>query len=150
MTDTFEFRRQARGPGNYLALGVTMATLYLGWSQGWSLLAMFLCGPFLALVLVRLVLNEAEGFRLTQDGVEYYSHDSDRMIAWRSLSSVTVTGDGAGGAECVLHLRDASTDVLPATTGFSPERLGQEFRARGVIVRRAKTQAQMASRGQWQ
>ena len=146
ITDTFEYRRQARGPGNYLALGVAMAMVYAGWSQGWSLMAVFLCGPFLALILVRLVLNQAEGFRLTPKGVEFYNDDRHRAIAWREVATVTMTGDGMGGAHCVLHLRNGATDTLPATNGFSPERLGQEFRARGVPVRRA--QPQTAPQGQ--
>ena len=142
ITETFEFRRQARGPGNYLALGVAMAMVYSGWTQGWSLMAVFLCGPFLALILVRLVLNEAEGFRLTAQGVEFYSDHRHRNLAWRDITNVTMAGDGMGGAHCLMHLRNGATDTLPATHGFSPERLGHEFRTRGVPVRRALPQAE--------
>jgi len=136
MTDTFEFRRQARGPGNYLALGVCMGLIYLGWAQGWPLIAFLLCGPFLSFVLVRLILNEAEGFRLMASGIEFYRQSERRLIAWRDLADVTLRGDGDGGAECLLHLKGGETETLPATSGFSPERLGQEFRARGIAVQR--------------
>ena len=134
MTDTFEFRRQARGPANYLALGASMALIYAGWAQGWPLMAVILCGPFLAFILVRLVLNEAEGFRLLASGVELYDQSHDRLINWRDLAAVTLRGDGNGGAQCLLHLSGGETETLPATAGFSPERLGQEFRVRGVQV----------------
>lgn len=142
IAETFEFHRQARRPGNYFGLGVAMAMVYAGWSQGWSLMAVVLCGPFLALILVRLVLNAAEGFRLTPNGVELYSEDRHRNIAWRDIANVTIAGDGTGGARCVIHLRNDTADNLPATNGFSPERLGQEFRARGVPVRRVQPQTE--------
>lgn len=145
ISETFEFHRQARRPGNYFGLGVAMAMAYAGWSQGWALMAIVLCGPFLALVLVRLVLNAAEGFRLTANGVELYSEDRHRNIAWRDIANVTIGGDGKGGARCVIHLRDDSADDLPATGGFSPERLGQEFRARGVPVWRVRPQTDPAT-----
>ncbi len=138
ISDTFEYRRQARGPGSYLALGLAMGLIFTGWSQGWPFSAMILCGPFLALILVRLILNEAEGFRLTAHALEFYGSSEDRAIAWRDLNAVTLSGDGSGGAHCLLHLAGGSTDVLPATSSFSPERLGQEFRDRGVPVRRAQ------------
>ena len=135
MTDTFEFHRQARGPGNYLALGVAMGLIYIGWAQGWPLMAVLLCGPYFAYVLVRLILNEAEGFRLLPGGIEFYRPTDSRMVVWRDLAAVTLRGDGDGGAECLLHLKGGVTETLPATAGFSPERLRQEFRSRGVNVR---------------
>ncbi len=138
MTDeTFEYRNQARGPKNYVALGLVLALLYSGWVQGWGVMAVFLCGPFLALILVRLIENEAEGFRLTEKGMDYFAPGQEGEIDWHSLRGVTIGGDGAGGALCDLHLEGGETARLPATAAFAPERLAQEFRLRGIPVWRA-------------
>lgn len=132
--DIFEFRRQARGPGNYLALGVVMTVMFLGRAQGWGLWAALLCGPFLAMVLVRLILNAAIGFRLGPEGLLWYQGATARSVGWADLDAVTITGDGAGGADCILHLAGGETDRLPGASAFAPERLTQEFRLRGVPV----------------
>lgn len=140
--ELFEFRRQARGPQNYLALALVMTVSYLGWAQGWGLMAFLLCGPFLAMVLVRLVENEAEGFRMTQDAIEFYGADCDGAVSWFDLSGVTISGDGTGGARCELHHVGGDTWVMPATAAFSPERLSEEFRLRGIPVWRTSTSSQ--------
>lgn len=132
--DIFEYRRQARAPRTYLALGLVGTLMYFGWSQGWGLVAGFLCGPFLAMVLVRLVLNEAEGFRMTENTLDYYGEAVEGTVDWHELQAVTLTGDGTGGARCLLHLDGGRVEQLPATSAFAPERLAQEFRLRGVPV----------------
>ncbi len=135
--EIFEYRRQARGPRNYFALGLATSVLYLAWSQGWGLIAVLLCGPFLGLVTARLIENEAEGFRMTPSGLDYYDADGEGELDWHQLSGVTLTGDGAGGARCLLHLPGGQSVTMPATEAFAPERLAQEFRLRGVPVWRA-------------
>lgn len=132
--EIFEFRRQARGPGNYLALGTVMVVLFLGWSQGWGIWAAILCGPFLAMVLVRLILNEARGFRMTDDGLDWYVGLQGRSVPWADLNAVTIAGDGAGGADCLLHIDGGETAHLPEAAAFAPERLAHEFRQRGVPI----------------
>lgn len=132
--EIFEYRRQARAPRNYFALGLVGFLLYVGWSQGWGLVAGLLCGPALALVLVRLVLNQAEGFRMTEEALDFYGDRIDGTIDWLDLQAVTLSGDGSGGARCLLHLDGGRTELLPATGAFAPERLAQEFRRRGVPV----------------
>ena len=132
--DIFEYRAQVRGPRTYMALWLGLEVLYIGWKQGWGLIATLLCGPFLAITLVRLVLNPAEGFRMDDDGLDFYSDAAEGAIDWLDLRAVTIGGDGAGGACCHLHLVDGDTETLPATNAFSPERLAQEFRLRGVPV----------------
>lgn len=144
ITDIFEYRRQARAPRNYFALGLVGGLLYLGWAQGWGLVASLLCGPFLAMVLVRLVANQAEGFRMTADTIDYYGDCADGTVDWNDLQAVTLSGDGAGGARCLLHLDGGRTEQLPATSAFAPERLAQEFRLRGIPVWRAATEPAMA------
>jgi hypothetical protein len=132
--DIFEYRTQARSPRTYLALGLCLEVLYLGWKQDWGLVATLLTGPFLAIFLVRLVINRAEGFRMNGDGLDYYGDLAEGAVDWLDLRAVTIGGDGAGGARCLLHLVDGGTETLPATNAFSPERLAQEFRLRGVPV----------------
>ncbi len=132
--DVFEYRRQARSADNYLALGLVFVLFYLGLHQGWGLVAGLLLSPFLAFVLVRLVLNDSAGFRLGGDGLTWHAHGRERRLPWHDLNAVTIGGDGAGGADCLLHLRGGETAHLPATGAFAPERLAQEFRLRGVPV----------------
>ncbi|HQY45260.1 MAG TPA: hypothetical protein PK450_13890 [Paracoccaceae bacterium] len=133
-SEIFEYRNQARGPRNYIALGLILAVIYSAWQQGWGLMAVFLCGPILGFVLVRLIENEAAGFRMTETGLDYYAPGVGAEINWHSLRGVTIAGDGAGGAICDLHLDDGETRRLPATAAFAPERLAQEFRLRGIPV----------------
>lgn len=143
--EIFEYRNQARGPRNYIALGLILTVIYSAWQQGWGLMAVFLCGPVLGFVLVRLIENEAAGFRMTETGLDYYAPGVGAEINWHGLRGVTIAGDGAGGAICDLHLDDGETSRLPATAAFAPERLAQEFRLRGIPVwRMAETQSHFA------
>ncbi|MGC1486714.1 MAG: hypothetical protein WA784_02885 [Albidovulum sp.] len=144
-TETFEYRRQARGPKNYIALWITMLVLYFASAQGWGFMAAILCGPFLGMIIVRLVLNEAEGFRLNERGVEYYSLAGTYRIKWRDLRAVVISGDGLGGAKCLLHTTNGASVALPATDAFSPDRLGQEFKTRNVPIWRAELEDQNAA-----
>jgi hypothetical protein len=144
-TEIFEYRNQARGPRNYIALGLVLAVIYAGHQQGWGLMAVFLCGPILGFLLVRLIENDAEGFRMTESGLDYYAPGCVGEVDWHTLRGVTVAGDGAGGAICDLHTDDGTSVRLPATAAFAPERLAQEFRLRGVPVwRAARTEDQLA------
>lgn len=137
--EIFEYRLQARGPQAYFALGLALTVVYFGWVQGWGLISVFLCGPFLAMVLARLLENDAEGFRMTAQSLDFYDAHNDGTVAWRDLRGVTVCGDGGGGARCMLHLYSGQNLQLPATGAFSPDRLAQEFRVRNVPVWRAAT-----------
>ncbi|MFZ1660364.1 MAG: hypothetical protein WAT77_00280 [Paracoccaceae bacterium] len=139
VSDIFEYRRQERGPKNYIALGLAGAVLYFGWAQGWSLVAVLLCGPFLGYILARLVMNDAEGFRLTETSLEYYRLTDEQSLDWHEINGVTITGDGLGGAACLIHCADGRSESLPATAQFSPERLSQEFRLRGIPVWRTQS-----------
>ncbi len=132
--EIFEYRNQARGPRGYLALAVIMAVLYAGWSQGWGLVGVLLCGPALGFVLSRLIQNQAQGFCLSVGGIDYHDGALEASVAWADLTGVTITGDGAGGCQCHLHLQRGRTVLMPATQAFSPDRLTQEFRLRGVPV----------------
>lgn len=132
--EIFEFRRQARGPRNYMALGVVLTVIFLGCTQGWGLWAALLCGPFLAIVLVRLTLNEAQGFRLSDKGIDWCDGIVGRSLDWNEVNAVTIGGDGSGGADCRLHVDGGETVPLPASSAFSPERLALEFRQRGIPV----------------
>ncbi len=142
-TEIFEYRKQARGPKNYLALALVLGVMYAAHLQGWGFVGTLLCGPFLAWVLVRLIENDAEGFRMNEAGLNYYGASVAGEVEWHQLRGVTIGGDGAGGALCHLHLGAGETESLPATAAFAPERLAQEFRLRGVPVWRAP-QAQSA------
>ena len=139
VSDIFEYRRQERGPKNYIALGIAGAVLYFGWVQGWPLVAVLLCGPFLGFILARLVMNEAEGFRLTETSLEYYHLTDEQTLDWHEINGDTIAGDSLGGATCLIHCADGRTERLPATAQFSPERLTQEFRLRGVPVWRTQS-----------
>lgn len=139
--EIFEYRNQARGPRNYIALGLVLAVLYAAWQQGWGLMAVFLCGPILGFVLVRLIENEAEGFRMTETALDYYAPGIEGEVVWHSLRGVTLVGDGMGGAVCDLQLSDGEAVRLPATAAFAPERLAQEFRLRGIPVWRGPVSA---------
>jgi len=132
--EIFEYRQQARGPRNYVALGLVMALIYVGWAQGWGLIAILLSGPILALILVRLVVNDAAGFRLTGTALDFYDGTAFQSLDWNEVEGVTVTGDGGGGSVCVIRTAEGQTHLLPATAPFSPERLTQEFRERGIPV----------------
>jgi hypothetical protein len=132
--EIFEYRNQARGPRGYLALAVIMAVLYAGWSQGWGLVGVLLCGPALGWILSRLIQNDAQGFRMTAGGLDYHNGPLEGEVGWPDLAGVTITGDGAGGCQCHLHLHRGRTVLMPATQAFSPDRLTQEFRKRGVPV----------------
>lgn len=145
-TEILEYRNQARGPRNYIALGLVTAVISIGQQQGWGLMAVFLCGPMLGYLLVRLIENEAEGFRMSEAGLTYYAPGLEGEVDWNLLRAVTVIGDGAGGALCDLHLDDGGITRLPATAAFAPERLAQEFRLRGVPVWRTQApQDQLAT-----
>ncbi|MCX8507452.1 MAG: hypothetical protein ORN49_01000, partial [Rhodobacteraceae bacterium] len=103
-TEIFEYRRQARGPKNYLALALVMGVIYASSLQGCGVVGVLLSGPFLAWVLVRLVENDAEGFRMTENRLDYYGAGLSAEVAWHDLRGVTLSGDGAGGTICELHL----------------------------------------------
>jgi hypothetical protein len=134
--DIFEIRRQARGPRNYLLLWLAISVLYAGWQQGWPLMAGLLCGPCLAMVLVRLAVNEAEGFRMTAEGIDVWDARSTRSADWASVRWVMVSADAAGRARCVVRLADGGEPALPAASALGPDRLAEEFQKRGVTVRR--------------
>jgi hypothetical protein len=136
-SEIFEYRNQARGPRNYIALGLVLAVIYAGVEQGWGLMAVFLCGPILGFLMVHLIENEAKGFRMTEGGLDYYAPGTEGEVDWHALQGVTIAGDGAGGAVCDLHMTDGTVTRLPATEAFAPERLAQEFRQRGIPVWRA-------------
>lgn len=140
-SEIFEYRNQARGPRNYIALGLVLTVLYAGWQQGWGLMAVFLCGPILGFILVRLIENEAEGFRMTESGLDYYATGIEGEVNWHTVRGVSISGDGAGGAICDLHLSDGEITRMPATSAFAPERLAQEFRLRGIPVWRSLASA---------
>lgn len=132
--EIFEYYRQARGPRNYLLLGLSLAIIYIAARQGWGLAGTLLCGPFLGMVLVRLIANDAAGFRMSPAGLAWFDGTADGEIGWNRVRAVAVAGDGAGGALCDLHLANGFSMRLPATAAFAPERLAQEFRARGISV----------------
>lgn len=138
--EIFEYRRQARGPRNYMALAIVMALLYLSWAQGWGLVSVFLCGPALGFLIARLIENAAEGFRMTEAGLDFYDAVQEGEVDWFDLTGVTIVGDGAGGSQCLLHLHRGATLTMPATGAFAPERLAEEFRRRGVPVWRTMPQ----------
>ncbi len=140
-SEIFEYRNQARGPRNYITLGLVLAVLYAAYQQGWGLMAVFLCGPILGFVLARLIENAAEGFRMTETALDYYAPGVEGAVNWHSLRGVTIAGDGTGGAICDLQLSDGEIIRLPATAAFAPERLAQEFRLRGVPVWRGPSPA---------
>lgn len=144
-TEIFEYRKQARGPKNYLALALVLGVTYAAHLQGWGFAGILLCGPFFAWVLVRLIENDAEGFRMSEAGLDYYGGNISGEVEWHRLRGVTIGGDGAGGSLCQLHLGAGESETLPATAAFAPERLAQEFRLRGVPVwPAAKAQQVMA------
>lgn len=145
-TEIFEYRRQARGPKNYLALALVLGVIYAAQLQGWGFVGVLLCGPFLAWVLVRLIENDAEGFRMTESELTYYGAEASGEVEWHLLRGVTIGGDGAGGASCELHLGAGENETLPATAAFAPERLAQEFRLRGVPVWRVAQPQQVMAR----
>lgn len=135
-SDILDVRRQARRPRNYLILWIAGAVLYAGWLQGWPTLAALLCGPSLVLILVRLIVNEAEGFRLTAGGIEFYDAHAARTAGWDEVRWVTISDDGRGRARCALCLAGGGEADLPAVSAFAPDRLAEEFEKRGVMVRK--------------
>ena len=112
-TEIFEYRKQARGPKNYLALALVLGVTYAAHLQGWGFAGILLCGPFFAWVLVRLIENDAEGFRMSEAGLDYYGGNISGEVEWHRLRGVTIGGDGAGGSLCQLHLGAGKAKPCP-------------------------------------
>lgn len=134
MPEIFEYRRQARGPYNYLCLGLSMTTMYMGHIQGWGVAAILLSMPLLVLVVERLIRNPAEGFRLDDEGLHFYDETRSGDVDRAELLGVTVSETGRRKTLCLLHLSRHRTIVLPATGAFRADRLSEVFRMHGVPI----------------
>ncbi|PKP75053.1 MAG: hypothetical protein CVT84_05055 [Alphaproteobacteria bacterium HGW-Alphaproteobacteria-6] len=132
--EPFEYRRQARNPRTYMALGVAMSVVWLAFALDLRLSVRGLALIYLALVLWRLGANPRTGFRLDRRSLRWFGPRGRRIIALGDLASVTVGLGDKGGTVCFLNLADGRTEPLPGAEAYEVARLRQEFGARGVPV----------------
>ncbi|MGB7321245.1 MAG: hypothetical protein WBC95_07520 [Albidovulum sp.] len=130
----YGFRRQARRPGMYLALGIGMIAIYLSITLKMDTLVIVLAGLYLALVLRRLVMNPARGFQLRQNAIEWVSGVRTYAVPLSDLDGVSI-GQGAHGQTlCVLRLRNGESTSLPGVEKIDPKALMHQFGVRGIPI----------------
>lgn len=132
--EPFEYRRQARNPGTYMALGVAMAVVWLAFALDLRLSVRGLALIYLALVLWRLGANPRRGFRLSGRTLGWFGPRGREVIALSNLAGVTIGLTEKGATVCFLNLTDGRTLPLPGAEAYGVARLRQEFGARGIAV----------------
>lgn len=132
--EPFEYRRQARNPRTYMALGVAMSVVWLAFALHLRLSVQGLALIYLSLVLWRLGTNPRRGFRLNGRTLGWFGPRGREVVALGDLASVTIGLTEKGATVCFLNLADGRTLPLPGAEAYDVARLRQEFGARGVPV----------------
>ncbi|MEZ5778399.1 MAG: hypothetical protein R3E44_08560 [Paracoccaceae bacterium] len=118
----------------YLALGVAMLTVYLCVTLNMNTLVVALACLYLALVLLRLILNPSRGFRFGPDSVHWIARKGAGSAALDELERVSVGSDVDGHTVCVLNFRDGRAVPLSGVEELDPMLLMREFGKRGVRI----------------
>lgn len=134
LTDSFEYRDQARSPATYFALGAAMAAAYLTQKAGLPELHQVLSVLFIGIVLWRIVVNPICGFRLSAQGLDCFEGRFRRSVRLRDIDSVTIYEAADEGTRCILNLRVGDRMALPGAEHFGVRRLTAEFGRLGVPV----------------
>ncbi|MCV2869735.1 hypothetical protein OEW28_13960 [Defluviimonas sp. WL0002] len=136
LRETFEYRDQSRTPASYLALGAAMASAYLMHTLGLPGFHQWLAILFVVVVLWRIADNSIHGFRLSDEGLEFFEGRYHRNIALEEIASVTIyqTGHkpGEGETRCILNLYSGDRLSLPGAERFGTRRLVAEFAKLGL------------------
>jgi hypothetical protein len=107
----WEYRQQARKPGTYLALGVGMAAAYVAYVMRMPIWVWALVAAYLALVLIRLSLNPATAYRLTETALECRDNGRRRRIPLGTIADYSV--DPQVPTDCLITLGDGSIQRIP-------------------------------------
>lgn len=134
LSETFEYRDQARTPATYLALGAAMASAYLVHNLSLPHLHQLLAVLFVGVVLWRIADNPIRGFRLSQDGLDFFEGHHRRQVALGDIASVTVYEARGEGTRCILNLRSGDRLSLPGAHRFGTRRLVAEFGGLGLPI----------------
>jgi hypothetical protein len=132
--ESYGYRSQARRPGMYFALGIAMIVVYLCVVLDMGQLLLALAAIYLLLILRRLWLNPAKGFRLGRGWVEIYRPRGTDLIMLNDVASVTVARTNRGAMACFLNLQDGEILPLPGAERLEAQKLMREFGLRGVRV----------------
>lgn len=135
LVNGFGFRRQARRPGMYFALGIGMIAIYVSITLDMDNVVIVLAALYLALVIRRLALNPARGFRLGRTAVDWVNGRRKECVIYDDIEGVSIGRDIKGQTVCVLRLRNGDKAALPGAEDFEPAQLIHEFGLRGVPVR---------------
>lgn len=131
-SDSFMKRSQGRRPRTYMALGVGMAAAYAAVKYDLGALTLGLAIVYLALVLRRLILNPATGFRLGQTRIDWFTEKGTESAALADLIGVTIARNPEGRTVCTLKLRGGRAITLSGVEDLDPKRLIREFMRRGI------------------
>ncbi|MCB2135970.1 MAG: hypothetical protein KDE08_08505 [Rhodobacteraceae bacterium] len=134
MSETFEYIVQARNPGTYFALGVSLAAVDFIWVYGWPLIAEVGAVAFMLLVLHRLVINKKYGFRILSDAIECITRNARSTVPFSDIAGASVIVLHDGSTRSWLNLRGGGIQSLPGVTRVDADRLIREFRRRGIWV----------------
>lgn len=134
LVETFESRGQARRGSTYLALGLGMAALYYTLKHDMDPIVPALAGLYVALVLLRLILNPTRGFRLGEERMTWYSGLRRYSIPYDELDTVSIGRNPNGRTLCVVTTRDGRTLSLPGVERSDPGKLMREFGRHGVPI----------------
>jgi hypothetical protein len=133
MSDSFEYRAQARNPVGYLAFGLGFALVVSDWSLHRS---MTTWAPTILCVLalfVRLSINPRSGFRVDARMIEVFGPGFHRMIPLANVESVRIS-QGVKGLCCDLSLASGEGLTIPSLVRICPTALADAFRVRGIAV----------------
>ncbi|MCB2111334.1 MAG: hypothetical protein H6895_12425 [Defluviimonas sp.] len=126
--------KQARGPRGYLALGSAMMLVYLAVVLEMGLLVKALAVAYLALVLLRIVINPGRGFRFGPDSVHWFARRGAGAAPISAIRRVSIGRDIDGRTVCVMSLSDGRDVPLSGVEEVDPARLMREFGRRGVPI----------------
>lgn len=134
LVETFESRGQARRGRTYLALGLGMAALYYALKHDMDPLVPALAGLYVALVLIRLILNPTRGFRLGENHLTWFSGLRRHSIDYDELNTVSIGRNPNGKTICVVTTLDGKSVALPGVERSDPGKLMREFGRHGVPI----------------
>ncbi len=133
MSDSFEYRAQARNPVGYLAFAIGLAVVFGGrWLEIST--ATSVLGIIVVLTLtIRLSLNPRSGFRIDTRMVEVFGPGFHRMIPLAKVESVRIS-QGYKGLCCDFSLSNGEAISVPPPIRIGPAALSDALRLRGIAV----------------
>ncbi|MDH5452474.1 MAG: hypothetical protein OEX14_03890 [Paracoccaceae bacterium] len=134
MSDSFEHIVQARNPGTYFLLGISLAAIHLIWFLGLPTIMEFAVGGFALAVLHRLATNPKHGFRILPERIECIVQKSRHIVPFDDIEGASVIVLHDGSTRCWLNLRGGGIQSLPGVTSVDAKRLVRELRDRGIWV----------------